>query len=302
MKKIAILIPVFNHIAFTKKCIQGLHDLISDSTFENCEYHIVVIDDGSSDGTAEWLEEHHPEVHVLKGNGSLWWSGGINRGADFSISELKVDFLLLWNNDIIPARDYFIQLAELLTIIDNQTVAGSKILYYNQDRNDIIWSLGGFFNPKSGKKSMLGYNMPDSDEFSNPADVDWLPGMGTLVPVSVVEKIGFWDEKVFPQYHGDSDFTFRAKTAGYRVISYPQLRIWNDKSSSGLTHGGTFHGLIKALTSRRANANFKDNFRFYRRHSTSILAYKVLFGFYLNLIGGFFKWKFLSLFGIKKHF
>lgn len=300
MKTIAILIPVFNHIEFTKKCIQGLNQLVVNGIFKNTNYRVIVIDDGSTDGTSDWLKQNHPELTVLQGNGDLWWSGGINMGAEYAISELEVDYLLLWNNDIKPADDYFIRLDELLSTFDNQTIAGSKILYDAQDQKDVIWSFGGFFNPRTGKKSMLAYNLPDSSEFAQQEPVDWLPGMGTLVPKEIIREIGWWDAEIFPQYHGDSDFTFRAKTAGYKIISFPQLNLWNDKTSSGLKHGGTFKGLRRALTDRRSNSNLRDNFRFYRRHASSVLAYRALLGYYMIYFGGFCKWKFLSLFGIRK--
>lgn len=299
-KKVAILIPVFNHISFTRKCVQGLNKLMGETDFTHSEYHVVVIDDGSTDGTAEWLEENHPEVSVLMGDGNLWWSGGINAGARHAMNMLKVDFLLLWNNDILPAPDYFNQLDQLVNEMDEKTIAGSKIFYYRQGLTDEIWSFGGLFNPRNGKKSMLAYNMYDSEDFAQPVSVDWLPGMGTLVPVEIVKEIGLWDDQIFPLYHGDSDFTFRAKTAGYQIIAYPQLKLWNDKTVSGIRHGGSVKGFIKTLTDRRSNSNFKDYYRFYRRHSSSSWAYKELLVYYFIFFGSFIKWQTLGLFGIRK--
>ena len=297
MKKVAILIPVFNNLDFTKKCIKTLDKLISDTSFNNCDFLIVVVDDGSTDGTEEWLTDHHPEVTVLKGDGNLWWSGGVNLGASYAVSETDADFLLLWNNDIIPASNYFIELDQLVDNLTDNIIAGSIIFYFG---TDIIWSFGGIFNPKSGMKYLLGSNLPDSDEFKKPRKVDWLPGMGTLVPVDVIRKIGYWDEKVFPQYHGDSDFTFRARTAGYDIIVYPELKLWNDKTNSGINHEGTFKGLYLTMTDIRSKSQLRKNFHFYKRHSTSILAYRVLVVDYFRLFGGFFKWKLLTLFGISK--
>lgn len=297
MKKVAILIPVYNNLDFTKKCIKTLDRLISDINFVHCDFLIVVVDDGSTDGTEEWLTDHHPEITILKGDGNLWWSGGVNLGARYAVSEIDADFLLLWNNDVIPASDYFIELDKLVDYLPGNVIAGSKIFYSGKD---IIWSFGGIFNPRSGMKYMLGSNLPDSDEFKKPRKVDWLPGMGTLVPVDVIRKIGFWDEKVFPQYHGDSDFTFRARTAGYEIIVYPQLVLWNDKSSSGLSHGGTLKGLYLTLKDIKSGSQLSKNLLFYKKHSTSILAYRVLVVYYFRLFGGFFKWKLLSLFGISK--
>jgi GT2 family glycosyltransferase len=298
MKKIAIVIPVHNNLEFTRKSIRKLSELISRTRFQNSVFLTLVIDDGSTDGTAEWLADNHPEVVVLKGNGHLWWSGGVNLGARYAVEEREADYILLWNNDIIPATDYFAELDKLVGELGDRTIAGSKILYFGKDH--IIWSCGGLFNPRSGVKEMVGYNLPDSPAWDRMISVDWLPGMGTLVPAAIIRHIGYWDAEAFPQYHGDSDFTFRAKTAGYHIHVYPQLRLWNDKSSSGLTHGDSLGGLIRSLTSIRSNFNVGKNILFYRRHATSVLAYRFLAGYYFRLIGGFMKWKLLALFGAKR--
>jgi GT2 family glycosyltransferase len=295
MKNIAILIPVYNRISYTKKSIRTLEGLVKNEIPRNNKYSIIVIDDGSSDGTGDWLAKEYPDVIVLKGGGNLWWSGGINVGATFAISEIKADFLLLWNNDVYPAPDYFIELDSLISSIPERTIAGSKIFFLN--RENVINAFGGIFNPRNGVKYLVGYNLPDSTEFNHPIEVDWLSGMGSLIPTSVIDEVGLWDEKTFPQYQGDSDFTLRAKKAGYKIMAYPQLKLWRDRSSSGLSHGGTLKGLYLSLTNIRSHSCVSKNFLFYKRHATSLLAYREFIMLYIRLVGGFFKWKFLSLFG-----
>ena len=298
MKNIAILIPVYNRISYTKKCIKALDGLLTDVSSRTNKYHIIVIDDGSTDGTGDWLANEHPDVTVINGDGNLWWSGGINVGATFAISQINADFLLLWNNDIHPALDYFIELDRLISSIPERTIAGSKIFYLNKE--NVINAFGGIFNPRNGVKYLVGSNLPDSTEFNHPIEVDWMPGMGTLIPTSAIDEVGLWDEKAFPQYHGDSDFTLRAKMTGYKVVAYPQLKLWNDKSSTGLSHGDTLKGLYLTLTDIRSGSNLSKNFLFYKRHATSFFAYRVLVIQYIRLVGGYFKWKFLSLFGRTK--
>ncbi len=276
-----------------------LGELTSHNEFKNSEFLTIIIDDGSTDGTGKWLTDYHPEVLVLKGDGNLWWSGCVNVGAKYALENLKVDFLLLWNNDIIPASDYFIEIDKLIEEMGDQTLAGAKIFHFGKDK--IIWSFGGLFNTRNGKRRMIGHGQPDSEVFSTIISVDWLPGMGTLIPIQTIQKIGYWDEKTFPQYHGDSDFTFRAKRAGFKIMVYPQLMLSNDKSSSGLTHGDSAQGLRMTLTSIRSNYNIRKNILFYRRHATSFLAYSFLISDYTRLVGGFFKWKFLALIGIKRN-
>ncbi len=298
MKDIAVLIPVYNHLAYTKTCVKTLQDLVTEYVFTGIRLTVVVIDDGSTDGTGEWLGKNYPGVIVLRGDGDLWWSGAVNLGARYAIETLHSDYLLLWNNDIIADQGYFKEMDKLIPSLPGNVIAGSKIFRKGED--PVIWSFGGIFNPRTGSKYMLGLNVVDSGEYENPRNVDWLPGMGTLIPAGVPGKIGYWNDKDFPQYHGDSDFTYRAKLAGFDIVVFPQLRLWNDTTNTGLSHQGSLKVLIRLLTDIKSNYNLKKNLRFYRKYATSVMAYGSLIRSYYMLFGGFFKWKFLSLIGVRK--
>lgn len=298
MKRIALIFPVHNKLDYTKRCVELLNRLISESNPKNSQIHIVIIDDGSTDGTEDWLRQNHPEVTLLKGDGNLWWSGGVNVGARYVIEENKADYILLWNNDIAPDEDYFKELDKLIPNLDADTIAGSKI--YCKEPADLIFSFGGIFNPRTGRKYLIGHEAKENGRFNEPAPADWLPGMGTLVPVEVIKKIGYWDEKDFPQYHGDSDFTYRAKLKGYHLIVYPSLKIWNDNKNTGLENKDKFKDVLALLKDIRSQHNLKKNILFYKRFSSSPLAYWPLVISYFYLFGGFFKWKILSMFGMKR--
>jgi GT2 family glycosyltransferase len=294
---ISVIIPVFNGLGFTKTCLKSTTAQISAPEISPARYEIIVVDDGSSDGTSDWIRENYPGVHLLQGDGGLWWSGGINRGIKYALDELKTDYVLWWNNDIIPAADYFVQAVKLVGINDNDVLIGSKVYILDKP---VIWGMGGRFNPRKGSRYMYGGNQADSETFMKPIEVDWFPGMGTLIHRKVFDRIGLLDEKNFPQYHGDSDFTYRAKLAGFRLVAFPELVIYNDISNTGIKHGGSFGNLFKSLTSIKSNSNIKKDLVFYRKHASSPLAYFYLVNKYTRYIGGFYKWKFLNFFGIRK--
>ena len=296
MINIAVLIPVHNHIAYTKNCLQYLKEHAhSDSSIE---YRTVVIDDGSSDGTATWIKTNFPEVELLYGDGNLWWSGGINVGATYALNHLNADYLILWNNDIIAGDDYFEKLSNILKN-NREKIFGSKI--YVAGEQNLVWSMGGIFNPYSGRRFMLGYFKPDVNEYQKVTEPDWLTGMGTVVHKSVIDKIGYWDDQNFPQYHGDSDFTYRAKTNGFTIKVFPELKIWNDVKNTGLKHGGNFKQLLRIMVDTRSNYNIKKNILFYKKYAKSIMAYNEIIRAYCKLFGGFIKWKILGLFNIKRN-
>lgn len=293
--KVVVLIPVYNALQHTVKCLNSLFTMIGDINSD--EVRIIVIDDGSSDGTEEWIRKNHPKTIILKGQGDLWWSGGINVGLKYALRRCEAEYILWWNNDIIPAPDYFQKLLHILEQKDVM-IGGSKIYYSNQP--ETIWSMGGIFDTKTGSKYMIGMNEPDSEKYEGIKEVDWLPGMGTFVHRRVFEKIGLVDDVNFPQYHGDSDFTFRATLAGYKIKVFPELKIWNDKSNSGLLHQSSYKLLFKSLNDIKSNYHLMKDIRFYRRYARSPFAYQTLAYKYCYYVGGFIKWKFLNLLGQTK--
>jgi len=162
--------------------------------------------------------------------------------------------------------------------------------------------MGGYFNLKTGRKEIIGYMKPDSHEFNNVLSVDWFCGQGVLVPRVVFDKIGLFDANAFPQYHGDSDFALRAKKAGFSILVHPELRVWNDTETSGLSHikNKSLKIFIRSLYSIRSNNNISKDIKFYRRHTTSARAYLTLVKSYVWYIGSYLMWKTLGLFHIEK--
>ncbi len=289
---VAIVIPVFNRIEYTKKCLDNLFKLREASNILDKELHVVVVDDGSEDGTSDWIKENHPTIHILYGDGNLWWSGGINKGVRYALDVIKSDYVLWWNNDILAAPDYLVNLFRIIKNNSTDIIIGSKIFSLNHDH---LFGMGGIFDAETGNYGMHGHKQPDNEIYKQPFEVDWFPGMGTIIHRTVFEKIGFVDEKNFPQYHGDSDFTLRAKQEGFRLIAFPDLVIYNDGSNRVRSDS-----LYKSLTHIRSLFNIKKYLLFLRRHSTSLKAYLSVFKKYFYYIGGFYKWKFLNFFGINR--
>lgn len=298
MKKIALIIPIHNGLEYTKKSLKWLYESINYSNYPSNKIEIIIVDDGSVDGSANWIKNNYPKISVLKGDGNLWWSGAVNVGAKYALNNLNSDYILLWNNDIKPGVDYFQNLQKILDKNAKETIICCKVFYL--DKPNVIWSMGGIFNPKTGVYKMIGTNQIDNEKFNSEIAVDWNTGLGTLVPKNVFKRIGFWDEVNFPQYHGDSDFTLRAKNAGINLIVYPDLKIWNDNSNSGIRHNDSIRLLFKSLFSIKSNNNIIKDFKFYYLHSESVFAYKEIIKKYIRYIGGFIKWKILNSFGMKR--
>lgn len=298
MVKVALIFPIFNKLDYTEKGLADIYACFNAKSTETLPIDIVITDDGSTDGSYEWIRAHYPNVNLLKGDGTLWWSGGINKAIRYVLEDTENDYVLLWNNDVRPDKSYFEHLIPILERNSPETIICSKI--YIESLDALVLSLGGIFNPKTGKYALNGYKEKDSLMSDEPVEVDWFPGMGTSIHRSLFDKIGFFDEKYFPQYHGDSDFGLRARKKGITIMAFPQLKIWNDRTNTGYSNDTSFRTFIKSMFALKSNFNIYRDIMFYKRHASSILAYLYLVRKYARHIGGYIKWSILQLFGFRR--
>jgi len=300
LPKIAFVIPVFNRLEYTQSCLSILKDQEKTSFFQKNEIFIILVNDGSTDETKEWVSTNYPEVIVLEGDGNLWYSGSLNRGFTYAMDQLACDFLLIWENDIFPEPGYFDNLQRILEEWDGNTLITSK-LYYKVQPN-LIFGLGGMFNKKTGQKKLIGWREEDSPDLDKVMELDWFLGHMALINRNIVSKIGLMDEVNFPQYHADIDYSLRATEHGYKNKVYPDLKLMNDTGTTGLHQikNKTFKQFFASLTSIRSNNNIKKDIIFLRIHTQGILPYLYLFKRYLIYTGSFLKWKTLAYFGVRR--
>ncbi|MDZ7776430.1 MAG: glycosyltransferase family 2 protein [Bacteroidales bacterium] len=279
-KHLSVVIPVHNSIGYTKQCLKNIVPLINQLNENSLKTEIIVVDDGSADGTSDYIRNNYPSVHLLSGDGTLWWSGGAQKGMDYALDHLQTDFILWWNNDILASEDYFTQLADLLKNSSEDVVYGSKI--YNAEAPQKIWTYGGFFHSIWGHSYTFGRGESDGPEFSKAIEADWLPGMGTVLSKEIIKKTGRINIIEFPQYHADVDYTYRAKLAGYKVMVIPELKIWNHTRHSGRTHNNKISGLFSTLHDIKSQYHFDKEWLLYKKYATTPLAYLMLIKRYLG--------------------
>jgi GT2 family glycosyltransferase len=295
---VAILIPVFNGLKYTQQCVRDIYESLARIPAENPPFSTVVIDDGSSDGTAEWIKNNYPQIHLLRGDGSLWWSGSINKGIEYALNTLHTSHILLWNNDISPDPDFFGVVLETIKNQENFPLACSMV--YFKDRPDMLISTGGYFNRRNGALGLYNYNKKESDASLENLKIDWFGGMGTLIRADIFESVGFFDAVGFPQYHGDSDFGVRATGAGYSIHLVRGMKIWNDTGNSGIHRSMKLRDFVHSFTSIKSNYNIHKDLLFYGKHTASCWAYSSLVKKYAIYLASFLKWKSLAFFGIHK--
>ncbi len=234
---------------------------------------VVVVDNGSSDGSEAAVRDAFPGVAVVRTEQNLGPSGGGNLGFRWAL-EHGYDYALMLNNDIEVAPDFVRQLVEVAESGSKIGLVGPKAYYYWQ--RDTIWSAGGRLRFAEAVTSERGMGLVDQGQFDVDADVEYVNGCAMLVKRAVFEEIGLWD----PSYQlcfEDADFSLRARNAGWRVRYAHRAKLYHMVSTStgGYVPAKTFHSARStALFVRR----FATPLQRARAISMMILAVPLAFG------------------------
>jgi len=284
MNKVAIIIPIYNRLDVTKQGLESLKqglEFYKNNGNPKIDFNIVVINDGSTDGSGNWIIENYPNIHLLNGDGDLWWTGSINLGVKYAVDSLGADYVLLWNDDVFLDKEYFQILSDFLKKTHPLNyICGSRICY-ESDKNK-VWSAGGYFSKWTGEK----YTIRNIKETKGMLDCQWQPGMGTLVPSFVMEERNiWWDEKRYPQYYGDSDFTLKCIENGIPVKTNLELVIFNRTELTGDTETPSLRKFWDSLFSIRSFYELKRNFMFYTQHGVAPFVYYGMIKKYIYYFG-----------------
>jgi GT2 family glycosyltransferase len=200
---------------------------------------VLVVDNGSSDGSDEAVAKAFPSVRRLRSETNLGISGGLNLGFRLGL-DAGFDYLMPMNNDIEVAPDL---LRELVAAIDADRsigCAGPKCYYFFGDRNR-LWSAGGILRFRESVTRERGMGELDRGQYDRAGEVDYSNGALMLIRREALRATGLWD----PVYHvsvEDADWCVRMKRAGFRCWYVPSARLWHmvSPTTGGYTAGRTF--------------------------------------------------------------
>ena len=198
----AVIIPVHNRREVTLRCLERLHESRLPADFE-----IIVVDDGSTDGTSEAVAAAFPKVIIERGDGDLFWTGGIVLGMQRALAE-GAAFLFWLNDDCLPEAD---ALPHILEHMENhpRTICGAS-----------CFTKGGTVIVETG---FLQRHRVIAD--GSVTEVDGLSGYCVGMPATVCAEIGFPDARRLPHYGADGIYTLMAKRIGYRIILLKEARV-----------------------------------------------------------------------------
>ena len=225
MPSFGITIPVRNRKAFTIAILQQLTEqiaqLIAAQMPQSADIQIIVVDDDSSDGTPELIEQRFPQVHLLRGDGELWWTGAIAQAMTYAAKALKTDYIIWLNDDITLADDFIAQVIEHCQTPHAKALTGGIIC----DRQHPNWVVFGGV--------IASQLINDVAQFNQPVlNVDTLNGNITILPTRITADIGLPDTQRFRHYGGDFEYICRAKRNGYTAQLSSHLRATTDYRSA----------------------------------------------------------------------
>lgn len=191
-----------------------------------CNLELLVIDNGSGDGSAEQLRLGLSDTPLLALPENLGFAGGANRGLR-EAADRGFDYALLLNNDAFPAPD---MLAKLLAETAPDIALLSPKIYYD-DAPERLWFAGARQHPRLLEMREHGKGQLDSHRWSTSRDVDYLVGTGLLVNLEAMQRVGGLDEGYF-MYYEDLDWSIRFRDAGYRLRLVAGARLDHQVSLS----------------------------------------------------------------------
>lgn len=235
---VAIIIVNWNSYGDTSQCLESLKLL------EYPNSQIIVVDNGSEDGSGEKLATEFPDIIFLKNQENLGFTGGNNAGIQYAL-ENGSDYLLLLNNDTVVTPSFLTPLIHLLEVNESIGAVQPKIMF-NHDRN-IIWNAGGKFNSFITKTTTVGENEIDQGQFDESKETDWITGCCFLVRSSVIKVIGLLDQRFFI-YHEDVDWSLKIKNEGLKMFYEPKSVIYHATGMSDKNHGDHNEGNVSPFS------------------------------------------------------
>lgn len=225
----------------TSACIRSL------LAMDPANFEIVVVDNGSTDGSAEQIAHSFPGVTLMRERVNLGFAGGCNVAMRRALAA-GAEYILLLNNDAYVAPDFLEQMINQISGTPHIAAVCPKI--YFASKPDTVWFAGGDFNPWTGGVVIHGLKSIDRGQFDAPRDITLATGCAMLIRCSALSEVGLLDEN-FWAYVEDLDLSLRLREKGYRLVYAPKARAWHwDGATAAKSMGEGSQAVRQYLSTR----------------------------------------------------
>ena len=234
MSEVTVVVPNYNGKAFVGKCLDSLRQQ------HKVDFTVILVDNGSTDGSKELVEANYPEVKVIALADNTGFCGAVNTGIRQSISK----YIILLNNDTEVAPDFVTEMAKAIKRHPKAFSCAAKMLQF--DQRDLIDDAGDFYNALGwgyalGKGKAEGSYAKERKVFSACAGA-------AIYRRDVLDAIGLFDEEHFA-YLEDTDIGYRAQIVGYENWFTPKAKVYHVGSATS----GSIYNQFKIRYSSRNN-------------------------------------------------
>jgi len=221
---ISVIILSYNVKDLMKECLNSLSNEISDMNTE-----VVVVENGSSDGSGEFITREFPWVKLVKTQVNLGFGGGNNLGMKYA----KGRYIVLLNSDAFLHKGALHIALKKMEQNPHVGLSGGKLVGSDgslQPSARMFPSIINHFLCLSGlaeryrESKFFGRADRTWESPEKPGDVDWIPGAFSIIRQDVLEKVGTFDES-FYLYYEEVDLCHRIKDAGYSINYWPNIVI-----------------------------------------------------------------------------
>ena len=218
--KVSVIIPHWNGIDILSDCL----DSLNKNSYSNLE--IIVVDNASSDGSAEWISSNYPEIKLIQNNKNYGYAGGCNIGAEQSSG----DYLIFLNNDTIQNEDFIERLADFLNLNPQVSAVQPKILnYFDRDKFDYAGGCGGWLDILGFPfaRGRLFQNIEtDKNQYEKIRPIFWASGTALMIRKKVFDQLDGFDSTFFA-HQEEIDLCWKIHLLGNQVWSMPGAVVYH---------------------------------------------------------------------------
>ncbi|WP_379130566.1 glycosyltransferase family 2 protein [Paenibacillus sp. sgz500958] len=213
MTKTSIIIPTYNGFSMLRSCIEAIRAHTPQ------QYEIIVVDNGSKDGTAEYCRTEKLAFVSLPAN------SGFPAACNWGLRLASGEELLLLNNDVTVSRNWLSNLRSALYSSPDTGMVG-PVTNYASGRQQVKTTYKGI---EEFHRVTENANMPDPSKWS---ECRRLVGLCLLFKRELLERTGLLDERFSPGHYEDDDYCFRARLLGYRLLIAGDCLVHHEGSAS----------------------------------------------------------------------